>query len=358
MARKSGFSLRELRGLGIVALGGQIERVSETMFAVKSQSNSGAFHRVEWRDGKWVCDCADYARRQRPCKHVYAVNFLLDLPRIVLSNSGAFNRFCKYCGSSNVSTKGFRYNKSGPVRLYICRDCGRRFREEVDPLGDTKDALALIAADLYFKGLSIRDIRNHIWQVYGVDKPVATVYRWVTKIANVLKEASEEIKIDVGDRWLADETVIKINGKPKYLWSIMDSETRAYIVSLITSGRSAEEAKAAIEAAIKNAGKIPKALITDGLKSYEKAMEHLGLPIEHVSNAGLAKAVNNNMIERLHGTVKEWIKRKRSPKEGLPELLEAYKIYYNHIRPNMALGEKTPANKEKKWLKMLFKNNS
>ncbi len=138
----------------------------------------------------------------------------------------------------------------------------------------------------------------------------------------------------------------------------MDSETRAYIVSLITSGRSTEEAKAAIEAAIKNAGKIPKALITDGLKSYKKAIGLLGLPIEHVGNAGLAKAVNNNMIERLHGTVKEWIKKKRSPKEGLPELIEAYKAYYNHIRPNIALGEKTPANKGAKWLTILSKNNS
>ncbi len=357
MAR-SGPSLRELRGLAIVALGGQIERISDTVFAVKSQSSPGAFHRVEWKNGKWFCDCVDYAKRRKPCKHIYAVNFLLDLPRILLSNSGAFRRTCRYCGSPNVSPKGFRHNKDGPVKLYICKSCGRRFKEENSPLGSAKDALALIAADLYFKGLSIRDIKNHLWQVYGVDKSAATIHRWVTKIARALKEIAEKFEIKVGDKWLADETVVKINGEPKYLWSIMDSETRAYIVSLITSGRSTEDAKAAIEAAIKNAGKIPKTLITDGLKSYEKAMGLLGLPIEHVGNAGLAKAVNNNVIERLHGTVKEWIKRKRSPKEGLPELIEVYKAYYNHIRPNMALGEKTPANKEAKWLTMLSKNNS
>jgi hypothetical protein len=87
LARKLNLSLRELRGLKIVTLGGQIEMINNKIFAVKSQSKLGAFHRVEWKDGKWICDCADYAKRQKPCKHVYAVNFLLDLPRIVLSNS-------------------------------------------------------------------------------------------------------------------------------------------------------------------------------------------------------------------------------------------------------------------------------
>ncbi|MEM0057166.1 MAG: SWIM zinc finger family protein, partial [Candidatus Geothermarchaeota archaeon] len=72
-------SLRELRGLGIVALGGQIKRVDENAFLVKSRSNPSAYHRVEWRGNGWVCDCADYAKRNKPCKHIYAVNFLLDL---------------------------------------------------------------------------------------------------------------------------------------------------------------------------------------------------------------------------------------------------------------------------------------
>jgi len=333
LARKLNLSLRELRGLGIVALGGQIEMINDTIFAVKSQSNLGAFHRVEWKDEK---------ERQKPCKHVYAVNFLLDLPRIVLSNSGAFKRFCKYCGSSNVSPKGFRYNKDGPVRLYVCK---------IGQVGDAKDALALIAADLYFKGLSIRDIKNHIWQVYGVDKPVATIYRWVTRIAKALKWAFEGTKFEVGDKWLADETVVKINGEAKYLWSIMDSETRMYIISLITSGRDAEAAKAAIESAIKNAGKLPKALVTDGLKSYSKALDLLGLQINNISNAGLTKSINNNAIERLHGTIKDWVKRKRDLKDGFKEFIDAYRAYYNLLRPSMALGKKT--NKREKWLTIL-----
>jgi hypothetical protein len=41
-------SLRELRGLGIVFAGGQIERVDENRIIVRSQNVDGAYHNVEW----------------------------------------------------------------------------------------------------------------------------------------------------------------------------------------------------------------------------------------------------------------------------------------------------------------------
>jgi len=341
-------SIRELRGLGIVAMGGQIQRISGTTYVVKSQGNDSSY-KVEWTGDKWICNCHDYLKRHKPCKHIYAVNFLLDLPRIVLSNSAAFDRRCPYCGSSNVRPKGFRYNRNGPVRMFKCKDCRRRFSENAaSEHGGAKTALSIIAADLYFKGLSLRDIKNHLWQVYGVDKPVATIHRWVMKIAHALKRALEDVKLEVGDKWLADETVVKVDGEPMYLWNIMDFETRCYIASLLTSGREAEDALTAIKQAIKNAGKLPKTIVTDGLKSYTKALELLGLPIEHISNAGLAKYENNNRVERLHGTVKDWIKRRRGAKGKIKEFIEGYRIYYNYMRPNMAIDNKTPVKTEKK----------
>ncbi|MEM1717658.1 MAG: DDE-type integrase/transposase/recombinase, partial [Candidatus Bathyarchaeia archaeon] len=84
------------------------------------------------------------------------------------------------------------------------------------------------------------------------------------------------------------------------LWNVMDYETRTYIASLLTSGRDAGDAIKAIKETIRNAGKIPKTMVTDGLQSYRKAFELLGLPISHISNAGLAKDENNNMVESFY----------------------------------------------------------
>lgn len=251
-------SLRELRGLGIVAVGGQIQRASDTTYIVKSQGGDSSY-KVEWIGDKWTCNCQDYLKRGKPCKHIYAVNFLLDLPRIVLLNSEAFARTCPHCGSADVRTKGFRYNKSRPVRMFRCRSCGKRFRDNAAPEhGGARVALAVMAADLYYKGLSLRDIANHPWQVYGIEVSPSTVHRWVTKMTEALKMAFEEARLVVGDNWLADETVVKVDGEPMYLWNIMDRESRVYIASLLTSGREAEDAANAMAEAIKMPAKSRK----------------------------------------------------------------------------------------------------
>jgi hypothetical protein len=41
------FSQRELRGLGIVAIGGQIQRLNDKLFFVKSQGATDASYQVE-----------------------------------------------------------------------------------------------------------------------------------------------------------------------------------------------------------------------------------------------------------------------------------------------------------------------
>lgn len=351
-------NLRELHGLGIVALGGQIKRLSDTVFLVKSQSNGDVSYTVEWKDDKWVCSCQDYAKRSKACKHVYAVNFLLNLPTILIMNHEAFERKCPYCGSSKTILKGLRYNKSGAVRIRKCKDCGKWFKDTILTEEKGNNTLPIIEAlDLYYKGLSLRKIRHHLKQVYGVDKSVSTVHRWILKLTEILRKASENIELNVGTKWQADETMIKVNGREKYLWNILDYDSRVHIVSLLADGRGTGEALKAITEAIKRSGKVPRELITDGLKSYNTALRMLNLPIEHLGNARISdKARNNNTVERLNETLKEWIKGKRWLKNHAQEELEAYQVYYNFIRPHTALKGKTPTgDQENKWINLIIK---
>jgi len=83
------FDRRALRGLAIVAKGRQVRRVANGCFYVKSQSIEGCYHAVK-RDEEtgigWRCDCQDYHKRGRNCKHIYAVIFVLQLPNIISMN--------------------------------------------------------------------------------------------------------------------------------------------------------------------------------------------------------------------------------------------------------------------------------
>jgi len=81
------YSRRQLRGLGILAIGRQIARISDSAFQVKSQSGV-EFYCVRLRGADRSCECEDYLNRLKPCKHVYAVEFFLRLPAILEANSG------------------------------------------------------------------------------------------------------------------------------------------------------------------------------------------------------------------------------------------------------------------------------
>lgn len=86
----AGQRMRKLRGMEIVARGGQIRRVANSLFIVQSQVGNG-WYEVRWK-GHWVCNCPDYLKRGVPCKHIYAVVFLSRLPEILLTNAKELSR--------------------------------------------------------------------------------------------------------------------------------------------------------------------------------------------------------------------------------------------------------------------------
>jgi transposase-like protein len=221
--------------------------------------------------------------------------------------------------------------------------------------------LKLVAFDLHIKGVSLRDIRNHIWQIYGINKPVSTLHRWIVKLMGIMQEALSNVKPEVGNKWLGDEMVVRVNGQVRYLWNIMDYGTRVHLVSILTEGRGATEALMIIRQAIQEAGKNPQKFITDGLSSYSKALNELqNNRIVHVYNVGLTRQEdNNNRLERLHGTVRSWVKTQRGLKGKSQELFNVRRLYYNSIRPHMALQDKTPAKTDKdgRWLSFMIDKN-
>jgi len=94
------------------------------------------------------------------------------------------------------------------------------------------------------------------------------------------------------------------------------------------------------------------AVVTDGLRAYQDAIQKefftMKMPrTQHVRIPNIRDRSNNNMVERLHGTIRQRNKVMR----GLDEestaqtMMDGMRIYYNFIRPHSALDGKTPAQK-------------
>ena len=53
---------------------------------------------------------------------------------------------------------------------------------------------------------------------------------------------------------------------------------------------------------------------------------------------------DNNLVERLHGTIQEWNKTQRELKDEYSAFIRGHQVYYNYIRPHQSLFGYTPAN--------------
>ena len=64
-----------------------------------------------------------------------------------------------------------------------------------------------------------------------------------------------------------------------------------------------------------------------------------------MQRVGVRTRETNNIVERLHGTLKDRTKPMRGLKsfESTKLILEGYTVHYNCVRPHQSLGGKTPA---------------
>jgi len=175
--------------------------------------------------------------------------------------------------------------------------------------------------------------------------------KWVNKYTSQATRETQDLHPQVGDVWVADETYIQTDMKTKdpkgvVFWDIIDADTRLLLASRITSTRSTQDARQLMELAAKRAGKAPKAVITDKLAAYIDGVElAFGSDARRRKGGPFSAEHSTALIERFHNTLNDRTKVMQDlrDKGTLKRFTDGYLVHYNFFRPNMALGNKTPA---------------
>jgi putative transposase len=254
---------------------------------------------------------------------------------------------CKYCLSQNVR----KYGLYKDTQHYFCNDCRREFSSN-DKLYRMKTPSNQVssAIDMYYKGMSVNDIRDNLNQQYGNCPSSKTIYAWVQKYTNRALDQFKDYHPQVGDVWIADETVLRIAGQNVWMYDIIDTNTRYLLATQISTNRTINQSQKLMEAAQKKAGKTPKLVITDSNNSYPEGIERAyGGDTIHVQSEPFADFNDTQLIERFHSTLKDRTKVMRGLKsiESANKFIDGWLIYYNYLRPHESLDGKTPAEKAK-----------
>ena len=89
---------------------------------------------------------------------------------------------CPYCKSGKISKRGKRYNKSGEKQLYLCGKCKRKFIEQDGFERMRNDKKIIVRAiHLHNEGLSLFQVKDHLWQHDGIKVSRETVRKWGNK---------------------------------------------------------------------------------------------------------------------------------------------------------------------------------
>jgi transposase-like protein len=365
------YGKRLLRGHQMIEKGIEPKQVSQNKFEIPSQSKDLNYI-VSSYANSWSCTCPDYEFRHVTCKHIHAVTLWQRLSKKIEEDHKEKSVFavtlkgdiaCKFCNSNQI----IKYGKANNKQVYFCKSCARKFVPNEGFEGMKYDPrIVATTLDLYFKGVSLRKIADHLKQCYSLEIDHSTVYRWISKYTDIIEAYVASLEPELGDIWHTDEMKVKIGGEWHWLWNVMDEKTRFHLVSIVTKTREIEDARKAFRKSKKVGSKKPKLMVTDGLASYKRAFnsefyDH-HQSCKHIADVGLQESLNN-VLERMHGSIREREKVMRGIKIEDTPIIPMNQIYYNFIRPHQALEGKTPAeaagvgiNGENKWEGLLSKS--
>lgn len=348
---------RKIRAYCIIAKGETPKMVDKETFFIPSQSNEETKYKVTHHN-IWECDCPDFQKRHVKCKHIQAVEIWLNLRNKVNDDTLELEDelvkqeiYCDKCHSFNVVKNGNRKTEQGIRQRYKCKDCGNRFTWELIKQRKVSAKMITLTMDLYFKGLSLRKITDTIYQFYNIKIHHETIRRWITTFMGKMNDYVSKLEPKFSKVWHVDEQMVKTKkDKWVWVWNVLDSESRYLIASNVTKSRSIEETREVFQKAKKVTSEKPEFIITDGLKSYSNALKKEYATWrndnpDHIVLKSIRDKVNNNLIERYHGTYRERDKVMRGldSKNTSVDMLEYWRLYYNFLRGHMALDGKTPA---------------
>lgn len=365
---------RQEKGKEIVEKGNQIRRIDEYTYSVRSQTKHINYTVAKTNSG-FICNCPDHTFRKVCCKHIHSVEISIKLREQVRAQNKVTItpvniQSCKFCKSDNLKKSGIMHNKSGDIQRFACKDCKKTFSINLG-FSKMKSSPEIItqSLQLYFTGESLRNVQKFL-KLQGIDVSHKTIYYWVRKYTKLMKQYLDKITPQVGDTWRADEVFVKIRGELKYVFSLMDDETRFWIAQEVADRKEGHDARGLLQKGKHVTQTKPKVFITDGLRSYNEAYKRefwareRSDRIVHIRHIRITGDMNNNKMERLNGEFRDREKVTRGLKKDNSPMFDGYQLYHNYIRPHMSLDGKTPADKagieikgKDKW-KTLIQNAS
>jgi len=259
---------------------------------------------------------------------------------------------CPKCKSDKVVKRGFRYTENrGKVQRFFCKKCSHRFIENNGfyRMRNHEKKITL-CLDLYFRGMSLRKIQEHLQAFYPKNSSHMTILRWVRKYSLMIGKFTKRLKLNVGSEIEVDEMECKTKGKVNWLVNGIDTKTRFLIFSEYMKARTKDEIKKLLINTKERTEEKIRVVTTDGfllyrnlvLKSFGYNNKERKYNVKHnIVNASQGEGFNYR-IERLHSNIRERTKvcRGFGSLESARAILIGYSIFHNFVKRHQTINKR------------------
>ncbi len=265
---------------------------------------------------------------------------------------------CPHCKSEEIVKHGFFSSLAhGKQQRYFCKSCDKKFipQNAFYRMRNTPQKITL-CLDLFYKGISTRQIQAHLQAFYPHNSSWVSVYSWVVKYAKIIGEFTDNLKIKSSKEIQIDEMEIG-SRKSKYKGYFIDSidiETRYMVSSEFKKNRDLKEVKQVLAKAKAKTENQLRIITSDGWSAYPKAIKKV---FGYNNKLGKHKVTHkvvtaskgegfNIWVERVHNSIRQRTRAFRGLHGSIHSaysLMKGIEIYYNFIKKHEALNYKTPS---------------
>jgi transposase-like protein len=258
---------------------------------------------------------------------------------------------CVYCGSSKV----IKYGTRSGVQRYRCNDCSGQFNERSGTLFAgmkyTPQEVVFALRLRFNYRLSSREVSDLMASLGHPVSPGAVLF-WQCRFHDTFKMLQRQYRPEYSRVWHIDELHVRLRGGKAYVY-VVEDEDRNIIALELTERRDKDATVRVLRKARADAGFTPDILVSDGAPVYPPTIAEAMPEAKHivaqfkgaeVSHRGRLVTVSNNLLERLNGTLRSWIRTLRGFKslEAGNRALTIIQAVYNLLRPHQGLGGLTP----------------
>jgi len=201
---------------------------------------------------------------------------------------------CLKCKNKKIVRRGYIKTKvSGKKQRFYCKDCNRKFvvQDAFYRMRNNPQKITC-ALDLFYRGLSTREVQEHFKAFFPHNSDHSTILRWIRKYSLQITNFTDKLKVKTGSYMEVDEMEYRRrkNHKKKLgidkNWFIdaIDVKTRFMISSAYVQKRSKENIKKVLSSIKDKTGEQVKICTTDGLTVYENIVKKIGVMITSWEN--------------------------------------------------------------------------